>query len=63
MRFFADHCVPESITTTLEAEGHEVLGQIAQRLTTYLSSHPERAHYCGKLLPVEAHRIRIRGIT
>ena len=25
MRFFADHCVPESIATKLEAKGHEVL--------------------------------------
>lgn len=41
----------------------EVLGQIAQRLTTYLSNQPDRAHYRGKLLLVEAHRIRIRGAT
>ena len=25
MRFFADHCVPESTAITLEAKGHEVL--------------------------------------
>jgi hypothetical protein len=63
MRFFADHCVPESITITLEAEGHEVLGQITLRLTTCLSNHPERAHYRGKRLLMEAHRIRIGGVT
>ncbi len=122
MRFFADHCVPESIATTLEAEEHEVLrlrnqmatdapdtdviekaqsldalllslnsdfsdivryppskyggivsmqvrnrpeglDQITKRLTTYLSTHPEREHYRGKLLLVEAHRIRIRSAT
>jgi len=122
MRFFADHCVPESIATTLEAEGHEVLrlrnqmatdapdvdviekaqtldavllslngdfsdivryppstyegivsvqvknrpevlDQITKRLTTYLSNQSEREHYRGKLLLVEAHRIRIRGAT
>ena len=122
MRFFADHCVPESIATTLEAKGHEVLrlrnqmatdapdtdviekaqlldavllslngdfsdivryppskyggivsmqvrnrpevlDQIIKRLTTYLSNHSEREHYRGKLLLVEAHRIRIRGAT
>ncbi len=122
MRFFADHCVPESIATTLEAKRHEVLrlrnqmvtdapdadviekaqlldavllslngdfsdivryppskyggivsmqvrnrpevlDQITKRLTTYLSNHFEREHYRGKLLLVEAHRIRIRGVT
>src|SRR5438128_2007713 len=30
------------------------------RLLTYLSDHPEREHYTGKLFLVEAHRIRIR---
>ena len=25
MRFFADHCVPESVAVALEAKGHEVL--------------------------------------
>ena len=122
MRFFADHCVPESIATTLEAKEHEVLrlrtqmatdapdtdgiekaqsldalllslngdfsdivryprskyggivsmqvknrpgvlDQIIKRLTAYLSTHPEREHYRGKLLLVEAHRIRIRRAT
>ena len=122
MRFFVDHCVPESIATTLEAKGHEVLrlrnqmatdapdadvikraqsldavllslngdfsdivryppvkyegivsiqvknrpevlDQITKRLTTYLSTHPEREYYRGKLLLVEPHRIRIRDAT
>jgi len=126
MRFFADHCVPESIAAALEARGHEkghevlqlrnqmatdapdsdvieeaqtldavllslegdfsdivrfppskyggivsvqvknrpeVLGQITQRLIAYLGNQPDRAHYHGKLLLVEAHRIRIRGAT
>lgn len=120
MRFFADHCVPESLAKSLEAAGHdvlrlrtqmatdapdsaviakaqrldaillslngdfsdivryppsiyegiisvqvknrpEVLGQIAKRLTQYLSDHPDRDHYRGKLLLVEVHRLRIRG--
>jgi predicted nuclease of predicted toxin-antitoxin system len=120
MRFFADHCVPESVAVALEASGHEVfrlrnqmatdapdtvviekaqaldavllslngafsdivryppskhggivsvqvknrpeaLDQITERLATYLRNHPERAHYRGKLLLVEAHRIRIKG--
>lgn len=122
MRFFADHCVPESIAAALEADGHEVLrlrkqmatdapdpdvlekaqildavllslngdfsdivryppskyggivsvqvknrpevlGQITQRLIAYLTNQPDRAHDHGKLLLVEAHRIRIRGAT
>jgi len=122
MRFFADHCVPESTAITLEAKGHEVLrlrnqmatdapdtdviekaqsldavllslngdfsdivryppekyggiisiqvknrpevlDQITKRLTAYLNNQPEREHYRGKLLLVEAHRIRIRGAT
>jgi len=122
MRFFADHCVPESIATTLEAEGHEVLrlrnqmatdapdvdviekaqtldavllslngdfsdivryppstyggiismqvrnrpevlAQIMERLTRYLRDQSDREHYRGKLLLVEAHRIRVRGAT
>jgi predicted nuclease of predicted toxin-antitoxin system len=25
MRFFADHCVPESVAKALETEGHEVI--------------------------------------
>lgn len=122
MRFFADHCVPESIAAALEAKGHEVLrlrnqmatdapdpdviekaqrfdavllslngdfsdivryppstyggivsiqvknrpevlGKITQRLIAYLRNQPDRAHYHGKLLLVEVHRIRIRGAT
>ncbi len=30
------------------------------RLLTYLTDHPEREHYRGKLFLVEGHRIRIR---
>lgn len=122
MRFFADHCVPESIAAALEASGHEVLrlrnqmatdapdpdviekaqvldavllslngdfsdivryppskyggiismqvrnrpevlAQIMERLTRYLRDQSDREHYRGKLLLVEAHRIRVRGAT
>jgi predicted nuclease of predicted toxin-antitoxin system len=38
----------------------EVLPQIVSRLKAYLSEHPEMGDYQGKLLLVEAHRIRIR---
>jgi predicted nuclease of predicted toxin-antitoxin system len=122
MRFFADHCVPESVAQALESKGHEVLrlrnqmatnaldpdvieqaqrldavllslngdfsdivryppskyggiismqvrnrpevlAQITERLTRYLRDQPDREHYRGKLLLVEAHRIRLRGAT
>ena len=39
---------------------YEVLPQIIARLQTYLAAHPNMAHYQGKLLLVEVHRIRIR---
>ena len=39
---------------------HEVLPQIVARLQTYLASPLDMAHYQGKLLLVEVHRIRIR---
>ncbi len=38
----------------------EVVEVIAERLIGYLRAHPEQKHYQGKLLLVEAHRIRIR---
>jgi predicted nuclease of predicted toxin-antitoxin system len=122
MRFFADHCVPESVAEALESKGHEVLrlrnqmatdapdpdviekaqmldavllslngdfsdivryppskyggiismqvrnrpevlAQITERLTRYLRDQSDREHYRGKLLLVEAHRIRVRGAT
>ena len=41
----------------------EGLDQMIKRLTAYLSTYPKREHYRGKLLLVEAHRIRIRSTT
>jgi len=38
----------------------EIIPQLMRRLQDYLSSHPEREDYCGKLLVVEVHRIRVR---
>ena len=47
---------------TLQVKGRlEVLKQLVQRLVGYLKAHPSREHYRGKLLVVEAHRIRVRG--
>ena len=122
MRFFVDHCVPESVAEALESKDHEVLrlrnqmatdapdpdvieqaqmldavllslngdfsdivryppsqyggiismqvrnrpevlAQIMERLTQYLRDQSDREHYRGKLLLVEAHRIRVRGAT
>jgi predicted nuclease of predicted toxin-antitoxin system len=45
----------------LHVKNHpETTGSIVSRLLAYLDVHPERAHYQGRLLIVEAHRIRIR---
>ena len=37
-----------------------VAAQVVARLVQYLDVHPERAHYIGRLLIVEPHRVRIR---
>ncbi|MCK8601970.1 DUF5615 family PIN-like protein [Desulfoferrobacter suflitae] len=37
------------------------INAIMNRLTVYLSSQPDMAHYQGKLFLVEPHRIRIRA--
>jgi predicted nuclease of predicted toxin-antitoxin system len=39
----------------------EIIPQLMERLTAYLTSHPEQSFYHGKLFIVEVHRIRIRG--
>jgi hypothetical protein len=41
----------------------EVLPQIMERLARSLRDQSDREHYRGKLLLVEAHRIRVRGAT
>lgn len=47
---------------SLQVKGRpEVLDRIVQRLIGYLKAHPKRRHYRGRLLLVEAHRIRVRG--
>src|ERR1044072_7794335 len=45
----------------LQVKNHpESLPAIVMRLLTYLRDYPDRKHYVGKLLLVEAHRIRIK---
>jgi predicted nuclease of predicted toxin-antitoxin system len=39
----------------------EAIPAIMDKLLGYLGQHPDQSHYIGKLLLVEAHRIRIRG--
>jgi len=41
----------------------EAIPSIMDRLLGYLQQHPDRSHYLGKLLLVEAHRIRVRRGT
>jgi predicted nuclease of predicted toxin-antitoxin system len=46
----------------LQVKNHpESLPAIIMRLLTYLGEHSDREHYAGRLLLVEAHRIRIKG--
>jgi predicted nuclease of predicted toxin-antitoxin system len=45
----------------LEVRNHpEAIPAIMGQLGTYLAAHPDPGHYRGRLLVVEAHRIRIR---
>jgi predicted nuclease of predicted toxin-antitoxin system len=46
---------------TLQVRNHpEVIPQLMMRLINYLTLHPDLESYQGKLILVEAHRIRIR---
>jgi hypothetical protein len=46
----------------LQVRNHpEIIPQIMDKLNGFLSSHSEAVYYAGKLLLIEAHRIRIRG--
>ena len=46
---------------TLQLRNHpEATPQLMSRLIGYLTAHPDSDHFVGKLLLVEAHRIRIR---
>lgn len=45
----------------LQVKNHpEVIPTLMARLIPYLSAYPEMGHYEGRLLVVQAHRIRIR---
>jgi len=50
----------KGIVALLVRNHPEVIPHLMERLTTYLSVHPDINHYRGKLLIVEPHRIRIR---
>ena len=39
----------------------EAIPQLVSRFINFVSSHPDRQYFVGKLLLIEAHRIRIRG--
>ena len=46
---------------TLQVRNHpEIIPQLMMRLISYLTLHPDLESYQGKLILVEAHRIRIR---
>ncbi len=45
----------------LQIRNHpQVIGRLIERLRVYLRAFPDISHYKGKLLVVEAHRIRVR---
>ena len=47
---------------SLQVRGRpEVLDPLIKRLTDYLEANTKREYYRGKLLLVEAHRIRVRS--
>lgn len=41
----------------------EAIPAMTDKLLGYLEQHPHRSHYIGKLLLIEAHRIRVRSGT
>jgi predicted nuclease of predicted toxin-antitoxin system len=46
----------------LQVRNHpEAIPQLISRLIGFISSHPDRQYFTGKLLLIEPHRIRIRG--
>lgn len=46
----------------LQVRNHpKIMASVLIRLSAYLAANPDAAHYLGKLLLVEPHRIRIRA--
>jgi predicted nuclease of predicted toxin-antitoxin system len=46
----------------LQVRNHpEAIPQLISRLVSFISSHPDRQYFVGKLLLIEPHRVRIRG--
>jgi len=56
MRFFADHCVPEFITTTLEARGHEGL-----RLRNQMATDAPDAEVIERTQTLDAILLSLNG--
>jgi predicted nuclease of predicted toxin-antitoxin system len=47
---------------SLQVRNHpEIIFQLMSRLMEYINEHMNMDHYSGKLILVEAHRIRIRS--
>ncbi len=68
LRFFCDQCVPAEISDTLRATGNDVtllrealpIRSPDSAVNVFLAGNPTQECFHGKLLIVEAHRIRIR---
>ncbi len=50
----------KGIVSLLVRNHPEIIPQLLERLKAYLSTHQDMEHYSGRLLIVEAHRIRSR---
>ena len=50
----------KGIVSLLVRNHPEIIPQLLERLNAYLSTHQDMGHYSGRLLIVEAHRIRSR---
>jgi predicted nuclease of predicted toxin-antitoxin system len=46
----------------LQVRNHpEAIPQLISRLVAFISSHPDRQYFTGKLVLIEPHRVRIRS--
>jgi predicted nuclease of predicted toxin-antitoxin system len=47
---------------SLQIRNHpEAIPQLISRLVAFISSHPDRQYFTGKLVLIEPHRVRIRS--